>query len=1132
MKNRNVLFLTRFFIAIYLLINVLLLSAQEMNTLQRSVKNILSKFPAESSEVRDRLAGELMALGKGPITEICTMLVSPGTGDDTNARFALNALATFVGRSDTGDDRKIIENCILNALEAAKDDEVRAFLIRQLQWVGKNASVKPLSAYLKDVRLCEPATQALLSIRSPDLEKILIKAMGSAEEENLVTIIRALGELRSQSATKKLFKYVDSPDKEVRRVTLDALANTGDPSAQAILSKSRVTDSPYDRATAPSLYLLFAQRLAEAGDRATGVRICRSMIRAYAASSESHIACTALGILIDVLEGDALEDLLAAMEVPNDNFQAAALALADRIPGDTATAEWIATMKEAEPVTRANIIAMLGRRGDGAALRAVLPSLKDEEKTVRMAAIPAVVKLGSTEVVSELIHAMGEAQDTDEIELIRILLLTLPTEAVVNASAHAIPTIPPPARKALLEILAARKARSHVEVVWEQSHSHDQGVKIAAIKALKSLVTDEDLPRLIEILEKAESLGVISAAQNTMVESANQIPDLEKRGDLILATLAKTEGKKRIRFIESLARIGGREALNVVVTETRQKDTEVRNAAIRTLVNWPDFQAAPYLFQLAQRIKNSDHQSMILRGLVRLIVESEITEAGKLSMLKKAMPVAINSQNKALVMNGFSNFKTLQSLEHVAAFLEDHDLKVHAARIAKNIVLPDRRRGGGLSGFEVTKILKKAMVTLQDDSERESVKDYLDTLGFGKGFTPLFNGRDLSGWKGLVGDPVSRAKMTPDELKTAQTEADEDMWAHWKAVNDILVFDGKGHSLCTAKDYRDFEMFVDWKIEKLGDSGLYLRGSPQVQIWDPAQWPEGSGGLYNNRKHPNKPLQSVDNPIGDWNTFRIKMIGERVTVYLNDVLVVENVVMENYWERDKPIYPYGQIELQAHSTPLYFRNIYIREISEDEAAAVLTEDEISEGYLTLFNGIDLNGWTGDKKGYSAEEGKIVIYPERGSGNLYTENMYGDFIFRFEFKLTPGANNGLGIRTPSQGDAAYVGMELQILDNTSPKYSELKPYQYHGSIYGVVPAEQGHLKPLGQWNTEEVIADGKQITVKLNGVAIVDANIDEVIESGTMDGRSHPGLKREEGHIGFLGHGSRVEFRNIRIKETK
>ncbi len=198
------------------------------------------------------------------------------------------------------------------------------------------------------------------------------------------------------------------------------------------------------------------------------------------------------------------------------------------------------------------------------------------------------------------------------------------------------------------------------------------------------------------------------------------------------------------------------------------------------------------------------------------------------------------------------------------------------------------------------------------------------------GFTALFNGKDLTGWKGLVADPPKRARMAADELAKAQAKADESMRAHWKVADGALVFDGKGQSLCTAKDYGDFEMYVDWKILKDGDSGIYVRGTPQIQIWDTALTKVGaqvgSGGLYNNQKHPSKPLVKADKPVGEWNTFYIKMVGDKVTVKLNDILVTDNVVLENYWERDKPIYPTGQIELQNHGNTLRFKNIYLKEL--------------------------------------------------------------------------------------------------------------------------------------------------------------------------------------------------------------
>jgi hypothetical protein len=438
-------------------------------------------------------------------------------------------------------------------------------------------------------------------------------------------------------------------------------------------------------------------------------------------------------------------------------------------------------------------------------------------------------------------------------------------------------------------------------------------------------------------------------------------------------------------------------------------------------------------------------------------------------------------------------------------------------------------------------LLLDAYTKIADPAIRKIIDTHIKTLAKEKysnsplssqkhapeGFVPLFNGENLSGWKGLMikpnDNPAKRAKLSKDEYAKQQAIADDSMKKHWHVVDGVLYFDGGkgGHSLATGLDYGDFEMLVDWKLMHAnGDSGIYLRGSPQVQIWDPAftKVKVGSGGLYNNEKNPSNPKVIADKPIGQWNTFRIKMVGEKVTVHLNGKLVVDNVTLENYWDRKQPIFSREQIELQCHGNPVCFRNVFIREIPRPD------------DFVHLFYGSDLTGWIGDTKGYVAEDGKIVCKP---GGKLYTVNKYSDFVFRFKFKLTDGANNGLGIRTKVGVNAAYDGMELQILDNTAKKYKDkLKEYQYHGSIYGVVPAKRGFLKPVGQWNTEEVIAKGNQIKVILNGETIVDADIKEAAKGGTMDKKKHPGLFNKTGHIGFLGHGSVVEFKDIRIKELK
>jgi len=217
-------------------------------------------------------------------------------------------------------------------------------------------------------------------------------------------------------------------------------------------------------------------------------------------------------------------------------------------------------------------------------------------------------------------------------------------------------------------------------------------------------------------------------------------------------------------------------------------------------------------------------------------------------------------------------------------------------------------------------------------------------------------------------------------------------------------------------------------------------------------------------------------------------------------------------------------------TGLLFAGMNLLAAEEEEAGPApgvgLCEEEAKEGFVSLFDGKTLDGWQGATDGYVAENGVLVCQP---GGNLFTAKEYADFIFRFEFKLPPWGNNGVGIRTPAEGNPAYGGMEIQILDdNYKEKYPQLQDYQVHGSIYGVVPAKPGHQKPIGEWNCEEIVCEGSHVKVTLNGVVIVDADLGKIEKP--LDGHEHPGLHNEKGYIGWLGHGDRVEFRNIRIKE--
>ena len=409
-----------------------------------------------------------------------------------------------------------------------------------------------------------------------------------------------------------------------------------------------------------------------------------------------------------------------------------------------------------------------------------------------------------------------------------------------------------------------------------------------------------------------------------------------------------------------------------------------------------------------------------------------------------------------------------------------------------------------------------------------------------EGFTALFNEKNLSGWWGLkTEDPVKWKALSADKLAEKKAASLKDIAQHCSVDGEELVNDGHGLYLSTQKNYGDFEFLVDYKTVPKADSGIYLRGIPQVQIWDSTEEAKfnigankGSGGLWNNSKGaPGKdPLVLADKPFGQWNSFRIIMVGERVSVWLNGKLLVDHARMENYFNRKGQIPRTGPIQLQTHGGEIRWRNVFIREIGTNEGNEILASKGGND-FKSAFNGKNFEGWAGPTNNYSVDHGSIQCMKGKGD-TIYVNDELGDFSARMEFKLPPGGNNGLAIRYPGSGDTAYVGMcELQVLDDSAKKYAKLHPAQYHGSAYGMAPAARGYQRPVGEWNFQEVTVDGSRIKVELNGTLILNADLANV-EKPMYDLGKFKGRLRKSGYFGFAGHGDAVSFRNISIKNIK
>jgi hypothetical protein len=410
------------------------------------------------------------------------------------------------------------------------------------------------------------------------------------------------------------------------------------------------------------------------------------------------------------------------------------------------------------------------------------------------------------------------------------------------------------------------------------------------------------------------------------------------------------------------------------------------------------------------------------------------------------------------------------------------------------------------------------------------------------GFTALFNGNDLSGWRG--GDTFDHREwlaMPDEERRVKNAEWTADMKKHWSIEKDELVNDGNGKYATTEKDYGDFELLLEYKTVSKADSGIYLRGVPQVQIWDytdQAKFPlgadKGSGGLWKNSAGaPGKdPLVLADKPFGEWNKFRIVMVGSRVSVWLNTKLVVDHAILENYYDkalqppRRRPVPARGPIQLQTHGGEIRWRNIFVREIPAEEANAILRKHD-EDGFESGFNGKDFTGWAGPIDEYEINDGALVCKPARG-GTIYTRNVYADFVVRLEYNLLTGGNSALAIRYPGSGDPAYVGMcKIQVLADSGNPSRNSDPRLANGSAFGMVAAHGGYQRITGQWNFLQVTVKGSTISVELNGTTILDADLDEVTDF--LANHPHPGKDRSAGHFGISGHTDPVQFRNIRIK---
>ncbi|MDR3217449.1 MAG: DUF1080 domain-containing protein [Dysgonamonadaceae bacterium] len=1119
-------------------------------TVNTIIADALAQLPAENEKNYNSLIKDLAGTGEAGILSLVKQLNAPGKGSNTKVEYALSGISHFVSGKGNENLRSNISDAYVKALKTVDIPEIKAFVISQLQIVGKDEAVDALAPLLSQENLSSPAARALAAIGTEKagkaLQSALLRKTGTTETQR--NIVLAIGEAKIGGSEELLQGLLSTDDELLKKDVLYALSQVGSiASIKLLYVEAEKTGFGYEKTNATEAYIALLKNL-PAGIETE--KAASDLLKKAAKAEKNGTRIAALQIVLSIQKDKGLKTLQTALKDPYIEYRNAALDYFSPYANEKTYTELVkTTIKDKRNEVKTDLINWLGREvqcpkkkailtdlqiGKESLVQTLIKQLENSDFNIKQATAKTLVAFGDFQAIPALAGLLT-SQEPQVIALGQASLSAFKGD-ITPYITDAMPRASDKGKIAAVELLAQRKSNNDLKYVLLLIQSGSSEVKTAAYQALKDVVTEKDLTTLYGLLESGDKQA-IAPVQKAII-SAISLQPAEKQAEIIIDRINKAGDKKYLYYLP-LAVTGDKKAIELITEGFSGGNKETKDAAFEALLNWKGTEAADRIYAVCTASNASAYFDRAIAAYIKLVSNPASTGENRLIFLRKAMEIAKTDAQKNDILKQIGQTGTYPALLYAGQYLDQPALKENAAQAVMNIALNNK----AYTGENLIALLNKAGAALNNPDanyQRESIKKHVDEMPKEKGFVSIFNGKDLTGWKGLVENPIARSKMTPAQLAKAQADADERMRKDWLVENGLLAFSGKGFdNLCTEKQYGDFEMYIDWLLDPAGpeaDAGIYLRGTPQVQIWDTARTnvgaQVGSGGLYNNQVNPSKPLKVADNKLGEWNTLYIKMIGDRVTVKLNGELVVDNIILENYWNRSLPIPAIEQIELQAHGSKVYYRDIYLKELERPEPFQ-LSAAEKKEGFKILFDGTNMHEWTGNFVDYKLENGDIVVDPTSNfGGNLYTKEEYANFVFRFEFQLTPDANNGLGIRTPMEGDAAYVGMELQILDSEAPVYKDLAPYQYHGSVYGIIPAKRGYLKPTGEWNYQEVIADGDHIKITLNGTVIVDGNIRDAVENGTPDHKQHPGLFNKTGHIGFLGHGSPLKFKNIRIKELK
>ncbi len=1185
-------------------------------------------------EVGRRILAELLQRGTPALHELVALVKAPGRGEDAGARSGLNGLALSVGNDATEEQRALVSEAMIEGLRQAADPDVQAFFIAQLQLVGHDEAVAPLAARLTEARLGEPAVRALRQIGTPAALAALRQALPAAQGDLRLQLVVALGSARDAESADALLPLTTAADTTLRHAALLALADIGSPQARDPILAAASASSISEQRLGVHAAVILARRLRADAHPAEALELCTALAATPAG------AYAALATRVDLTGAEALPQLIGAAVGTDAGQRESAIKLTLELLRQPVTAAWCATLPQAGPEAREAIVAMLGLRRDPRAVPTVLSALGDADPRVRAAALEALARFGSETALKPLVAMVATAAEGDAQAAAGVLAWVADAD-FAEVVAAALPQASPAGKAILLDLLAARQATAKAPVAAAALADADASVRKAALKTLESLAGAAQVPAVLAF--------AISTSEDAERKAAQKVLAAVCRRDTaaaapVVAALKTAQGELRVTLLDTAARIGGAEALGLVVADANRPEAALRTAATKSLADWPDASAAEPLLALATRTPDPKARVLALRGYLRVVgLPSDRAPAATAAMLGKAWTIATNADERRLVLGGLGAVRDPAALALIAQALDTEDVREEAAAAAVSVCCPRQDNDPGLVTPAAYAAMEKVRDTAKTAVSVEKAKAHLESFPMGSGVnvalgkpvkTSCPQQGDKEPWKAVDGK-ITREDAWFGDRWPSSIEVDLTQVITLNAVRVVFYWDGTRsyqYKVEASTDGQTWSLLADnsANTKPATEKGVVHRfpaikagrvrlsilknsvneavhlvellvysddpAAPKntaVQVNHPANLALGRPVTTTVPQETDKaPERAVNGVLGLDDGWWGGATPATIQVDLGSVQSLDTARALFYWDGTR-YYQYtveGSLDGAAwnrlvdnagNTTPSTSAG-YVHTFPAAKARYVrltilknsanpschLTEFEVyaadkapktfasatpsappappkptpivapplpapdPDGFICLFNGTDLSGWMGSTGGYAVEDGALVCL-EKGGGTLLTMHRFSDFVMRFDFRMPKGANNGVAIRTPAQGNPAYVGMELQIIDNDGYKdvhNYELKPWQVHGSIYGCVPAKTGALKPCGEWNHQEVRAVGSRITVILNQQTIVDADVDALTTSADGGGLDkHPGLKRRTGHIGWLGHGAKVDFKNILIK---